>query len=228
MSAGGGQTCALTAAGIAYCWGSNQRGALGIGTNDPQVADSPMRVTGGHRFRSITSGTSAVCAIAADHTGFCWGAALESEPVATRPRRVPGTGAWSHISAEGFPHCGLSMGGDVECWGTLGFIPGGSSIPSTVLRHEDTPAPIGATPGAVDLSGVCANYATSQSECMRWVFRDGEYHWQAHPVAGSIPFRRVVGSELAQCGITHESHLYCWQRNQLPLQVTADVEWAAW
>ena len=228
VSAGGLQTCALTAAGVAYCWGSNHRGALGVGSMNAYVADSPTRVAGGHRFQSISSGSVSVCAVAADHMGFCWGDDLNPDPALTRPKRVPGSVEWSHIYVGGGPYCGLSSSGDVQCWGTLAFIPGNSSTSSTVLREANTPEGIGATPGAEDMVGVCANYAASQPECMSWVFRDGEYYWEAAPVSGEIVFRRVVGSDLEKCGMTDDDELYCWERNQSPVHVTAEVEWATW
>lgn len=228
VSAGGLQTCALTAAGVAYCWGSNHRGALGIGGPPPDVVNSATRVVEGHRFRSISSGRYSVCAVAVDHMGFCWGGGLQPDPASTRPGRVPGSVAWSHIDAGGGAYCGLSSVGDVQCWGSLAFIPGNSSTPSTILREAVTPEGIGATPGAEDMAGVCINYAASQPECMSWVLRDGRYYWEAAPVPGDIPFKRVVGSDMEQCGMTQDGELYCWARNQLPVRVAAEVDWATW
>lgn len=42
LSAGGGNTCGKTPAGVAYCWGSNIYGRLGDGTTEDRL--EPVRV----------------------------------------------------------------------------------------------------------------------------------------------------------------------------------------
>jgi len=48
VAAGGGETCALTANGTAYCWGENLEGQLGIDATDPARPEpTPVNVEGG-------------------------------------------------------------------------------------------------------------------------------------------------------------------------------------
>ncbi len=69
---GGSQTCGLTAAGQAYCWGSNEFGELGIGTS-LQRTMTPMVVVGGLAFSSISAGAGHTCAVSQEDIPACWG-----------------------------------------------------------------------------------------------------------------------------------------------------------
>jgi alpha-tubulin suppressor-like RCC1 family protein len=64
--------CALTAAGVAWCWGNNAGGTLG--TTSVTQSSSPVAVDGGHTFRSLAAGYSHACAVTTDDALFCWGA----------------------------------------------------------------------------------------------------------------------------------------------------------
>ncbi len=74
-------TCALTADGVAYCWGSNYRGQLGADSNYPNAcrstflpcADQPVPVAGGLRFKSLAAGNSFTCGVTVQGEIYCWG-----------------------------------------------------------------------------------------------------------------------------------------------------------
>ena len=68
ISAGAKHTCAITAAGAAYCWGSDdadQTGGVG--------SASPAAVPGGIVFKSIAAGQRHSCGLATDGEAYCWG-----------------------------------------------------------------------------------------------------------------------------------------------------------
>ena len=78
ISLGYDHTCALDAAGKAFCWGSNGSGQLGsdIGvgskspsSNIPTAVTMPIGVT----FTAIAAGYSCTCALASDDNTYCWG-----------------------------------------------------------------------------------------------------------------------------------------------------------
>jgi len=71
LAAGAVSTCALMEDGSAWCWGQNLHGQLGDGST--QNRSRPVRVTGGHVFRSIFAGGALTCGFAADGLDYCWG-----------------------------------------------------------------------------------------------------------------------------------------------------------
>jgi alpha-tubulin suppressor-like RCC1 family protein len=107
----------------------NVFGQLGDGTT--QLRDSPVAVSGGHRFTQISSGASLTCGLEAGGTGFCWGGS--PTPVA-----VPIDSALASISAGRFHACAVTVTGEGFCWGdnTFGEL-GDSTTTSRVL-----PAPV--------------------------------------------------------------------------------------
>lgn len=64
-------SCALTATGEAWCWGSNGFSQLGRGPTPDQGL--PAEVSGGLRFRTLVASGVATCGIALDDTAWCWG-----------------------------------------------------------------------------------------------------------------------------------------------------------
>jgi alpha-tubulin suppressor-like RCC1 family protein len=79
LSAGSSHTCARTAQGAAYCWGSNVVGELGNGTiDDPNSQDptpnwTPHPVVGGLTFVELAAGGNQSCGRTAAGQTYCWG-----------------------------------------------------------------------------------------------------------------------------------------------------------
>ena len=71
LEAGAGAACAITPAGVAYCWGYNSTGVLGNGTTDDSYV--PAKVKGNLTFVSIGSGNGSACGIAYNGDVYCWG-----------------------------------------------------------------------------------------------------------------------------------------------------------
>ncbi|HUL70170.1 MAG TPA: hypothetical protein VLT17_08080, partial [Gemmatimonadales bacterium] len=71
VTAGSNHSCALTPAGLAYCWGDNHYGQLGDGdTLDSAV---PVPVAGGRSFTSLGAGALHTCGMTKAGKIYCWG-----------------------------------------------------------------------------------------------------------------------------------------------------------
>ena len=71
VSAGVLHSCGVTTAGAAYCWGLNDGGRLGDGTNT--ASNVPVAVAGGITFQSVSPGGDHSCGVTTAGTAYCWG-----------------------------------------------------------------------------------------------------------------------------------------------------------
>jgi hypothetical protein len=110
------------------CWGSNDRGELGLGDRRSRVAaneqmgdalpfvvfEQPDRIV------SLDAGSGRTCALQASGKLWCWGQALDSvddEDSRSKPELVQLAGPVSSF-ALGEPHaCASLLDGSVHCWG---------------------------------------------------------------------------------------------------------------
>lgn len=71
ISAGSGHACAVLADGTVRCWGKNDLGQLGDGTQTDST--NPVSVKGLNNAAVINAGDKSTCALLQDGTMQCWG-----------------------------------------------------------------------------------------------------------------------------------------------------------
>ena len=168
ISAGVADTCAVTSAGGAECWGSDFFGALGDGKGgDESVSgsDTPVAVSG------LSSGVTAIssgerwnaCAVTSGGGVDCWGddewdqLGIAPGPDTSTNTPVAVSGLSSGVttvdvgeSSIGLTHvCALSSAGAVDCWGDDGDGQLGNGTVAGLEVCEDGDAECSYTPLAV-------------------------------------------------------------------------------
>lgn len=230
VSAGSFHTCAIDSDFSAFCWGSNQDGALGDGTETQR--DAPVAVAGDLLLRRISAGNGHTCATAGfslfggSWETYCWGGLNQFGQVGDGtttqrilPTPVSGGLNFSSVSAGGAYSCGLTADDVVHCWGLNadGRVGDGTSIDRT------TPVPVagGLEVEALEARVFHACAITTGGETYCWGgnasggLGDGTTVDRNQPtlVSGGIDFTMVSPGFGLTCGVDVDGAGYCWGAN---------------
>lgn len=145
LTAGNNFTCALTATGAVKCWGGNNNGQLGDGTEIRR--DTAVEVVGlGGPVQAIAAGYQHACAITAGDGMKCWGrnedGELGNNSTVNSSTPVHVFGLASGVVAIDAGHsftCAVTDTGTAKCWGDdmyqqLGSDVGDSHVPADVTN----------------------------------------------------------------------------------------------
>jgi len=240
ISTGGQTTCALDASGAAHCWGENSiTGKLGLGSTPapdicPSVGNgdfacskSPIAVTGGLAFTSISTSNVHSCGLKTNGDVYCWGFSYNfggpssgGGGIDPAPVLVSNGLAFSAVSASDFHTCGLVGPSSAYCWGNetqWGVIGNGF-----VNQTEGKPVLLaGLTAQHVEAHAIGSCALTTDGHGFCWGYNDtggvgdGTTTTRTTPTAlsTSLLFTAIHTSGKAACGLLANGQLYCWGDN---------------
>jgi len=228
VAVGGGHACALSATGGVKCWGRNDRGQLGGGTNANQR--TPVDVAGlPERIVAVTAGKDHTCALTVLGAVKCWGSnefgqlGNGSAADSSKPAEVEGLSEGvSEISAGSSHTCALTRGGGMKCWGSnkYGQLGDGTS--------ENRRTPVGVRGLTQDVNSIsaggyhtCAVAAGTVLKCWGWnaygQLGDSTPTDRSEPadvkwLAGT-PGYVSAGYDFT-CALLRSGNLRCWGNNE--------------
>ncbi len=225
VSAGGGHTCALSAAGDAYCWGDGQFGQLGNGTSGSTFAISPVPVSGGHKFTQIAAGQDHTCGVGEASILFCWGRnefgqlATGSTVNQTVPARLAAQLTFASVSAGVTHTCAVTTGQDAYCWGfgSVGQLGNNktltTSLPSLIVTTQKFASITAGSLHTCALNAAGAAYCWGSNSSAQ--LGDGTGTNQAVPVAvsGTLKFTTISAGATFTCATNVDHIAYCWGGN---------------
>ena len=199
-----GIACGVKTDGYTYCWGNNDGGAIGAGSdadaNNGTSVLEPTRVefdptgpTPGplENVLSVVAGDGLSCAITLDGAAYCWGfgskgslgrgstdcCSVNNSPMPVlAAANTPLTGVVS-IAPHGYGACALLGSSQVVCWGdaSSGQLGNGEATDSGYAQAVLDGSGGEPLTGVTDLSATCALMGDDTLRC-----------WGAHPSNGSL------------------------------------------
>lgn len=238
VTAGGAHTCAVSAAGVTYCWGDDGLARLGHSASAPDCADGactrPVPMRSSLPFASLAAGDAHSCGLV-DRQAFCWGfdrhgqlgdagtvlgncaddepflCSVDPEPVAIGlPLRLV-TADWMH-------GCALALDGRAACWGWN--IAGQLGRGRKDLEPHPTPELV---QGELRFDHLATGYGhtcgvTPDGEAWCWGSNeqgllgigDAEERLSPVRVAGDVTFRRIAAGGQFTCALDDAGQVHCW------------------
>ena len=208
LTAGGANSCGVTASGNGYCWGYNGDGQLGISgdTTDKLV---PTAVTGGAVWSGIDAGDSMTCGIkTADQSAWCWGVGALGDGAGWQAgtsvaKQVSGGATWSKVVGGTEVACGIKSDGTLWCWGNRfgGLLGTGSTSGYNTVPTEVT--------GGGTWIDVAMGTCGIKTDGTLWCW--GGVNGATTPTLfDSGSWIKIASGEVHTCGIKTGGAAYCW------------------
>jgi alpha-tubulin suppressor-like RCC1 family protein len=226
-------TCGVTTDNRAYCWGFNEGGPLGIGTNEgPQKCNDwpcstrPVAVLGGLRFDHVSAGGHFTCGITTDDRAYCWGDNSNGQlgdGTTTRrftPVAVAGGRRFHQVRA-GLGHtCAITTDHVAYCWGYNGD----GRLGDGTTTQRLTPVRVAGGRLWRQLSAgeahTCGVTTASRPYCWgrnsNGKLGDGTTTRRLSPVlvSGGFLFRQIEAGTEHTCAVrSSDDRAYCWGSN---------------
>lgn len=229
VATGAAHTCAVSARGRVWCWGSNWYGQLGDGTTTARRTPVQVADLRGE-FQAVAAGGNHSCALSTAGAVFCWGrneygqlgiGSTTDSPRPERLRRQMRSGVQAIVA--GHRHtCALSSNGVAFCWGLnlYGQVGDGSTASRTLPTRV---AGLGANARSISagMNHSCGLDRNGRAMC--WgdnrlgQIGDGTTTRRtvATPVEGVTRrnSRMIVAASSHSCLLNRAQRVFCWGNN---------------
>jgi alpha-tubulin suppressor-like RCC1 family protein len=229
IAAGDDHTCAVLLDGTIRCWGFNETGQLGDGTNVSR--STPVQVGGlAGEATALAAGWGHTCALTDAGGVMCWGddgfGQLGNNAYwisSYSPVKVEGLGQGvTAITAKGGYNCALLEGGAVKCWGSNDY----GKLGDGTVENRPTPVPVSGLEGGVKEIAAgwrhaCAVLEDGRMKCWGW-----NYYGQLGDRSMTLQLRPVSVTELPgpaasaglgwrhTCAVIDPGLVMCWGDDQ--------------
>jgi alpha-tubulin suppressor-like RCC1 family protein len=224
----GGHTCTVQDNSTVWCWGRNDDGQLGDGTNDE--SNTPVLVSGLTDVTKISAALSHTCAVensVLDGTVWCWGynengrlgdGTWDSK---NTPVQVSGLTDVIEVSAQGRHTCALKSDGTAWCWGYNGHGQLGDGNWDTSAH---TPVQVANLTDIVVISAGANHTCALKSDGTAWCWGfnedgrlgDGTYDSKNTPVqvSGLTDVIGISAGSNYTCVLKSDGTAWCWGSNE--------------
>lgn len=239
VSAGDAHSCAISSAGITWCWGTEAMARLGfLSDEEPCSGDAclePVQTFGSIGFDELSAGGGHNCGLA-DDVAYCWGWGWHGQigdantlyqrcitpdgddplPCTIDPVPVALGFGVVDVSAGGEHSCAVTTGRDAYCWGLNQFAQLGTG--DTVITSTPTlvAGDLEFTSISTGVSHTCGLVADGTAWC--WGSNEGGRLGDNSigdspvpvPVIGDMRWRTIDAGHTHNCGIAVDGLAYCW------------------
>lgn len=229
---GNTHTCAIKLDGTLWCFGKNNAGQLGDGTNFDQTA--PEKIGTSANWLSVECGYNHTCAIKTDHTLWCWGnnrsgqLGDNSNISRSTPTQVGTDTNWEVVEAGDYFTCALKTDHTLWCWGKndLGQMGKGNF---SYVESDTLPNKVGGDSNwkslSVGINHVCAIKLDNTLWC--WGLNEqGQLNFPASAdtqnknlptqVGAANDWKMVEAGDSHTCALKIDGTLYCWGQYWTP------------
>ncbi|MBI2551796.1 hypothetical protein HYW17_00640 [Candidatus Uhrbacteria bacterium] len=231
LSAGFHHTCAVLENGSARCWGKNENGQLGNGTNNDGGPTPPVTVSGLAGIIQISGGENHTCAVSADGSAYCWGrdqygrlgTGSSDYPDPHTPALISTLSDVAQISAGMWHTCAVSADGSAYCWGANPYGQLGNGSAYLFRPSDSTPGLVSELEDASQITAgdehTCALLGDGSARC--WGYNiagrlgDGTVIDRYTPVAvfGLSDAVRLSTGSAHTCAVLEDGSARCWGNN---------------
>jgi alpha-tubulin suppressor-like RCC1 family protein len=201
--------CGLTPEGVAYCWGRNYEGQLGLGDWMQGVMVAPAAVKTDLRFKQLQAAGTNTCGLTHEGHVYCWGdknylgapGFTEHQPSPVRVQ-IPVIDVFDSANED---PCGITPDKQMYCWtNTVEAVPMVGSVSFVTVGGGH----------------ICVRQINDRVVCygrnVEGQLGDGTFTDSAVPIepAGSLKFAQISAGAQHTCGVTDTGAAYCWGWNR--------------